>query len=284
MSLFSLRNVSFRYPSQTKDALHEVTCDIEEGEFVALLGADGSGKTTFAKLLNGIIPHVLKGTLSGEVLFRGTPTTRLQMTELVREVGLTLQDPDVQLFLDSIEEELAFGPENLGIPPAEIENRIARALEIMEITDIRTKSPKTLSGGQKQRLVIASILTMGTRTIILDEALSMLDQAVKKELLRTLRRMSSEEKMTVIITSQDAEDIYQYCDKMILLSRGRLACVGRPREILRSSSFLTSLGIEPPQILEAIDRAKAEGLTGLSDRLYDAFISQLSESREARIT
>jgi len=279
MPLFSLRNVTFRYPSQEGYALRDISCEIDEGEFVALLGADGAGKSTFAKLLNGVIPHAVRGTLTGEVLFKGVPTTRLQITGLVREVGLALQDPDVQLFLDSIEEELAFGPENLAVPPAEIEKRIARALELMEITDIRAKSPKALSGGQKQRLVIASILTMGTETIVLDEALSMLDQSVKKELLDTLKRMSLREKITVVVASQDAEDIYRYCDKMILLDGGRLAAVGRPSEILRSSQVLTSLGIEPPQVLEAIERIRDEGPTDVSGRLSRYFLSQLSENR-----
>jgi len=200
MSLFSLRNVTFRYPSQKEDALHDITCELEKGEFIAILGGDGSGKSTFAKLLNGIIPHTMNGTLSGDVLFKGTSTRNIPITEFVKQVGLALQDPDVQLFMDSIEEELAFGPENLAMPLIEIENRIAKALDLMEITDLRAKSPKAISGGQKQRLIIASILTMGTETIILDEPFSMLDPAVKKALLDTLRKMCTDLKMTVIVT------------------------------------------------------------------------------------
>lgn len=277
MPLFSLRNVTFRYPSQKEDALRGITCDIESGEFVALLGGDGAGKSTFAKLLNGAIPHEVRGAFSGEVLFKGTPTTKLRMTDLVAQVGLALQDPDVQLFLDSIEEELAFGPENLAVPPADIEKRIDRALALMEISDIRTKSPKALSGGQKQRLVIASILTMGTETVILDEPFSMLDQAVRKDLLDTLRAMCIREKMTVIVTSQDAEDVYRYCDRLILLSKGRIASIGTPVETLESSEDLISLGIEPPQVLLAIDALKAAGNAGAAERLTRYFHSQMPQ-------
>lgn len=284
MPLFSLRNVTFRYPSQKEDALRDISCDIEAGEFVSLLGGDGSGKSTFAKLLNGVIPHAVRGALSGEVLFKGTPTTRYQMTDLVMQVGLALQDPDVQLFLDSIEEELAFGPENLAVPPADIEKRIDRALALMEISDIRMKSPKALSGGQKQRLVIASILTMGTKTVILDEPFSMLDQAVRKGLLDTLRSMCLNEKITVIVTSQDAEDIYRYCDKMILLSKGRIAVIGMPSEILRSSKALTSIGIEPPQVLDAIDRLRAAGNESAVEQLSRSFLSQVAGSKGAMRT
>ncbi|MEM3038431.1 MAG: ATP-binding cassette domain-containing protein, partial [Thermoplasmata archaeon] len=150
--------------------------------------------------------------------------------------------------------------------------------------DIRAKSPKALSGGQKQRLVIASILTMGTETIVLDEAFSMLDQSVKRGLLETLKRMSLKEKMTVVVTSQDAEDIYRYCDKMILLDKGRLAAVGKPSEILTSSQALTSLGIEPPQVLEAIEKIRGKGTEEVSARLSRYFRSQLSENRGSEVS
>lgn len=276
MPLFSLRDVTFRYPSQEEDALHDVSCDIEAGELVAVLGGDGAGKSTFAKLLNGIIPHMARGALSGSVLFRGTPTTELRIADLVRQVGLVLQDPDVQMFLDSVEEELAFGPENLAVPPAEIEKRIERTLALMEISEIRMKSPKALSGGQKQRLAIASILTMGTEIVVLDEPFSMLDQLVKKDLLDILKMMCVREKMTVVVTSQDAEDVYRYCDRLILLSRGRIASIGTPMETLTSSEALISLGIEPPQILLAIDEMRAAGNSVAVEKLTRYFISQMS--------
>jgi len=275
MALFSLRNATFRYPSQKEDALHDVNCDIEKGEFLVILGGDGSGKSTLARMLNGLIPQSIKGKFSGEILFEGISMKDIPIHDIVKKVGLALQDPDIQLFMDSIEEELAFGPENLSLSVDEIEKRIAKAMDLMGITALRSKSPKAISGGQKQRLVIASVLTMGTETIVLDEPLSMLDPALKKELLGTLRKMCSQQRISVIITSQDAEDIYRYCDRIALLQEGSIAAIGKPLEILSSAGRLTSLGIEPPQLLGIYDKLKSLGMTNEAEVVGKYFSSQI---------
>jgi len=250
MPTISINRASFRYRGQEGRALSEVSFDVQRGEFLALLGGDGAGKSTLCKALNGLIPHHIKGEFSGDVLLEGRNTRDLPVMEIVAKVGLALQDPETQLFTDSVEEEVAFAPENLGLPWAEIDYRVKRALESTGMSALAEKSPSALSGGQKQRLAIASAISMMPSILVLDEPLSMLDPRGRAGLLSLLDSLRKERGITVILTSNTAEEIAAHCDRIALLSQGKLISIGRPEEMLTSSKRLTDLSIEPPQLLE----------------------------------
>jgi energy-coupling factor transport system ATP-binding protein len=259
MPVISIRDASFKYLGQKGQALNHLSLDIHGGELLLVLGGDCSGKSTFCKLLNGLIPHEVKGEFSGDVLLNGKSTKSMSTGEIVRDVGLALQDPDVQLFTDSVEEEVAFGPENLGMHVDAIDANVSRALKMTGISALRGKSPSALSGGQKQRLAIASVLSMAPKVVVLDEPMSMLDPRGRVEFLQMLGGLR-DEGIAVILTSPEAEEILPFCDRIAVLNGGSLIGVGIPAEMLTSSDGLMSLGIEPPQLLTLSESLSREGL------------------------
>jgi energy-coupling factor transport system ATP-binding protein len=284
MPVISIRGASFKYLGQKEQALNHLSLDIHGGEMLLVLGGDCSGKSTFCKLLNGLIPHEVKGEFSGEVLLNGKSTRSMTTGEIVRDVGLALQDPDVQLFTDSVEEEVAFGPENLGMRVDAIDTNVSRALEMTGISALRGKSPSALSGGQKQRLAIASVLSMAPKVLVLDEPMSMLDPRGRVEFLRMLGGLR-DEGIAVVLTSPEAEEITPFCDRIAVLNRGSLVGVGTPAEMLISSESLTSLGVEPPQLLTLSESLSREGLLLQDSKtFYDegSALAVLSRSLTAR--
>ncbi len=260
MPIISLREVSFKYPGEKLQALVNVSFDIEEGEFLLVLGGDRSGKSTLCRTLNGLIPHETKGEFSGKVILRNTSISSMHVSDVSRRVGLMLQDPEMQLFTDSVEEEVAFGPENLGIAPDEIEQRVAKALDMTGLSSLRNKSPSGLSGGQKQRLAIASILSMMPEVLVLDEPLSMLDPKGRAEFLIMLDILRKQTQMTVVVTSQEAEEVLPHADRVAILDRGVLRAIGPPSKVIASSERLTAIGIEPPQLLALSESLRNERL------------------------
>ena len=283
MPVISIRDVSFKYLGQKGQALNHLSLDIHGGEMLLVLGGDCSGKSTFCKLLNGLIPHEVKGEFSGEVLLNGRSTKSMSTGEIVRDVGLALQDPDVQLFTDSVEEEVAFGPENLGMHVDAIDASVSRSLKMTGISTLRGKSPSALSGGQKQRLAIASVLSMAPKVVVLDEPMSMLDPRGRVEFLQMLGGLR-DEGIAVVLTSPEAEEIIPFCDRIAVLNGGSLIGAGTPAEMLVSSDGLMSLGIEPPQLLTLSESLSREGLLQNSRTFFDegSALAALSRSPTAR--
>jgi len=269
MSVLSIVGMSFRYRGQSAATLQDISLDIERGEIITILGGDGAGKSTLCKTLNGIVPDQEKGEFSGAVLLDGRNIKNLPRSEVVSRIGLAIQDPEAQLFTDSVEEEVAFAPENLGLPWSEIDSRVRRALSVTGLASLPTKSPSALSGGQKQRLAIASVISLLPSVLVLDEPLSMLDPRGRAELLAMLDSLKQERSMTVILTSNSAEEIAVKCDRIALLDRGRLVGVGRPEEILTSPDRLESIGVEPPQLLELSALLSSEKLLNREQAFFD---------------
>jgi len=269
MPIISFQKVSFKYRGQEARALSDLSFNVHKGEFLAVLGGDGAGKSTLCKTLNGLVPHQVHGDFSGEVLLNGKSTRSLQISELVSQVGLSMQDPEVQLFTDSVDEEVAFAPENLALPWGEIDIRVKRALRLTGLSSLGEKSPSALSGGQKQRLAIAAVISMMPQLLVLDEPLSMLDPRGRSELLTVLDSLRKEHGTTVVLTSHSAEEIADHCDRLLLLERGSLIAIGAPAEVLTSSKRLLDAGIEPPQLLELSERLIADGTLSRGPTFFD---------------
>jgi len=250
MRPLELRDVVFTYADSPKPALDGVSLDVEKGEFVTLLGENGSGKSTVCLLANGLIPHALKGSLGGSVKIFGFEVSRHSVAEFATRVGIVFQEPESQLFCMSVEEEVSFGPENLAVPREEIRDRVEWALGLVGMKGYNDRSPFSLSGGEKQRVAIAAALSMHPDMIVLDEPAYALDPVGRKELYRVLKELKDKQGMTVLLAERDAEEASEFSDRVVLLKAGKVVGSGKPREMLKDPDRLRSLGILPPQLSE----------------------------------
>ncbi len=248
--------------------LDRITLGIKKGEYVAILGHNGSGKSTFAKLLNMI--HTPD---SGKIYIDGVDITSDEMTEkdiydIRRKVGMVFQNPDNQLVATIVEEDVAFGPENLGIPSAEIRKRVDEALAIVGMSEYVRHEPHRLSGGQKQRIAIAGVIAIMPECIIFDEATAMLDPSGRADVMKTIERLNKEMGVTVIHITHNMNEA-ALADRIIVINEGRIAMTGTPREIFSQVDKMKSLGLEVPQVSELCYLLKKEGIDVPCDLLYE---------------
>jgi energy-coupling factor transport system ATP-binding protein len=229
--IVKIDNLSFRYKNGNVAALKDITLRIHQGEFVGVTGPAGAGKTTLLSCINGVIPHYYSGDVHGAVVADGLDVAKSTFRQLASHVGSVFEDPDFQMVSISVEEEVAFGPENLGLPSEEIEARIVDALGKTRISDLRVRAISTLSGGQKQRVAISAVLSMRPQILLLDDPTSELDPLGTKEVIAALRDLNRKLGITIIMVSQDVEQLTRNADRILLLSEGRLILDGRPREI-----------------------------------------------------
>ena len=244
--MIELKNVTHTYSPRTpfeKTAVNGVSLHIDKGELVGIIGHTGSGKSTLIQLMNGL----LKPT-SGEVYFCGEKTEKVNTN-----IGMVFQYPETQIFEETIQAELAFGPKNIGMTPKQIEQEIQKAITIMGIDSDLTKSPHNLSGGQKRKIAIASILTMNPQTLILDEPTAGLDPRARKNLIQTITQMNKEGK-TIILVSHSMEEIAEICTRIIVLQEGKIFSDGTPNEIFSKSEQLLSLGLDVPEITKYMNK------------------------------
>jgi energy-coupling factor transporter ATP-binding protein EcfA2 len=250
MPALMMRDVGFAYEGSVDSALEGVDVSIAKGEFVTILGANGAGKTTLAMLTNGLIPHYIKGTLSGRVEVFGNDISKFRVAQISTVVGMVFQEPESQLFCMNVEEEVAFGPENLGVPRAEIEERVNWALGLVGMAGYNERSPSSLSGGQKQRVAIAAALSMKPHMIVLDEPAYALDPVGRVELYQVLDELKRKQNVTILLMERDAEDVAAFSDRIILMRGGRVVRTGAPEEILLNASELSEAGVSPPQMAQ----------------------------------
>lgn len=240
------------------EALKGLDLTVHEGEFIAILGHNGSGKSTLARLLNGLLEP-----LSGDVEVMGINTKdSAKIFEIRRVLGLVFQNPDNQMVATVVEEDVAFGPENLGLPSEEIVRRVDHALELVEMERERMRAPHLLSGGQKQRVAIAGILAIDPAIIVLDEPTAMLDPIGRREIMRTLKRLHEEEKKTVILITHFMEEAI-LADRVVVLSDGKLMMEGTPREIFARTEELTELALDVPVVTKIAHLLHEDGLTDM---------------------
>ena len=284
-------NLSFSYDddSNVRDivknfnppALDNVNVSIKKGEYIAVLGHNGSGKSTFAKLLNMILEPTL-----GKVYIYGRDITAEDFTEddmfdMRSKIGMVFQNPDNQLVATVVEEDVAFGPENLGLKREEIRKRVDEALETVGMTEYSHHAPHKLSGGQKQRVAIAGIIAMRPDVIILDESTAMLDPIGRREVLDIVERLNREEKITIINITHYMEEAAR-ADRVIVINDGKLLLDGSAKEIFSKVDFLHSIGLESPQGTELIHSLISKGYKLPSDAIsedecFDAIFDLLSK-------
>ena len=254
MAFIECRDLHFSYSGESGEVLHGVDLDIEKGSFVALLGHNGCGKSTMAKLFNGMLVPT-SGTVTVDGIDTAVEETQLDVR---RRVGLVQQNPDNQLVAGIVEEDVAFGPENLGIEPAEIRRRVDAALKAVNMYEYRDHAPHKLSGGQKQRVAIAGVIAMETMCIVLDEPTAMLDPRGRQEVMDTIRYLNREKGITVILITHYMDEAVQ-ADRVVVMDGGNILTDGDPRTVFAQVELLKPHKLDVPQATELIYRLNAAG-------------------------
>lgn len=254
MPLLQAENLTFSYDKK-HNVIKNVSLSVEKGEYIAVIGRNGSGKSTLAKLFNGLVkPDSGKLTVDG---FDGNDKNSL--FEIRKRVGVVFQNPDNQLVASIVEDDVAFGPENLGVPREEIGKRIDFALKAVGMEKFRHSSPTRLSGGQKQRIAIAGVLALMPEILVLDESTAMLDPQGRKEVLDVVEKLNKEKNVTVITITHYMDEVLN-ADKVLVLSDGEVVLTGTPEEIFKEKDRLKSLGLELPLAAVVADRLKEKGV------------------------
>jgi len=246
--MINFKDVSFRYSKDQNYVLHDITFNVKKGEFLGISGPSGSGKSTLCLMMNGIIPKTIEGEFSGEIYIDGEDIAEKEIYEISEKLGLILQNPESQLFSMTVEEELAFGPENLGIKREEIGDRISWALKLVGMERFRDAFPYQLSGGEKQKIAIASLLTMKPEILVLDEPTSNLDPKSRIEIFKIVQKLNKRG-MTLVVVEHETNFISS-ADKILILNEGEIVRYGTPKEIFREADFLKGIGIRVPEIVE----------------------------------
>lgn len=264
MGIICAQNLSYNYVRRDENdkiiavthALKNINIDIEEGEFVAIIGQNGSGKSTFAKLINGLIMPS-----EGKIFVGGSDTTdKEKIWDVRKTAGMVFQNPDNQIIASVVCEDVAFGPENIGVPSEEIEQRVRWALEMVDMSEYFDASPNRLSGGQKQRIAIAGALAMKPKCIIFDESTAMLDPIGRDEVLSIIKKLNREEKITVILITHYMEEAAM-ADRVVVLNKGELKLDGSPREVFKQEAELGEYGLELPEVTKLANKLNECGLS-----------------------
>jgi len=256
--LFDIRHVSHTFETEegkTFDALKDVTAQIKKGEFTAIIGTNGSGKSTLARHLNALLLPT-----EGELIVEGMRTSDAgRVWDIRQKVGMVFQNPDNQLVAAVVEEDVAFGPENLGVPPEEIRERVDLALEKVGMTSYRKQAPSMLSGGQKQRVAIAGVLAMKPDCIVLDEPTAMLDPKGRKEVMDTIHELNKKEGITIVLITHFMEEAVT-ADHILVIDKGVFKMEGTPREIFSQADKVTEIGLDVPVPADLARRLRKKGM------------------------
>ena len=272
--ILKTESLTFSYPAEEgktpKLALAGVDLEIQPGSFVAILGHNGSGKSTLAKHFNAILLPS-----GGAVYVDGVDTSdESRLMDIRRTVGMVFQNPDNQIVANVVEEDCAFGPENLGVPPAEIRERVDEALKTVGMYQYREHAPHLLSGGQKQRIAIAGVLAMKPRCVVLDEPTAMLDPIGRREVMETIKELNAESGVTVVLITHHMDEAAQ-ADRLVVMSDGKIIADGPPREVFCRVEELKAAGLTVPETVELLYELRKEGLDLPLDALSDEECAQV---------
>lgn len=264
-TIIEIKDLEFAYDDAEEGqeaVLKGVSLEVKKGEFLAVLGHNGSGKSTLAKHLNAIlVPQ------QGTVTVDGINTADEEcLYDIRQKVGMIFQNPDNQLVATIVEEDVAFAPENLGVPTDEIRERVDYALEAVNMTEFAQHAPHMLSGGQKQRVAIAGVLAMKPEVLVMDESTAMLDPVGRKEIMNTVKKLNREENKTVVMITHFMEEAAQ-ADRVVVMDRGRIVMEGKPREVFSHVEELKKIGLDVPQTTELLYGLKKSGIDIAADLL-----------------
>ena len=265
--MIECRNLIFKYTAgenqEEKIAINDVNLQIKEGEFIAILGHNGSGKSTMAKHMNALLIPT-----EGKMLVNKMDTSDMNNLWNIRETaGMVFQSPENQLVATIVEEDVAFGPENLGVPPEEIRKRVDEALERVGMSEYKRHAPHLLSGGQKQRIAIAGILAMKPKCIIFDEPTAMLDPSGRKEVLDTIIDLNKNYGITVILITHYMDEAAK-ADRIVVMDKGKLILDGKPRDVFSNVEKMKSIGLDVPQVTELSYELQKAGIN-IDTRILD---------------
>jgi energy-coupling factor transporter ATPase len=261
MAIIETKNLTYTYPGVTSQSIKDISIKVEKGEFVLITGPSGCGKTTLCRCFNGLIPHFYQGELKGEITVAGMNTTKNQTHAMAKSVGLVFQNPENQLFALSVEKDVAFGLENLGMPREEMRERVEWALKLTGIHDLRERSPHEISGGQQQRVAIAAVLAMQPEIIVLDEPTSFLDPLSAEKIFEVIHELNKKLGLTVVLVEHRLDLTAKYADHIIIMDEGNVCFDGKPREILNTEETrLIGVGIPKATLLYHVLRKEGVNL------------------------
>jgi energy-coupling factor transporter ATP-binding protein EcfA2 len=259
-SIIEIKDFSWRYISSDVNALQNINLTIEEGKFIGIIGQNGAGKTSLAYAIDGLIPGQYHGIKEGTVKVKNIEVEDYPKGVLQKEVGMVFSDPEAQFTAMTVEDELVFGMENLGMSNAEIKERLDWVCNLTDMTPLLAKPPYEVSGGQKQRVALAAVLAMTPRVMILDEPTSMLDPFSRKRVFDVLGKLKNEQKMTVIVIEHSLENLIPLADEMVLMSEGKLVRHEETHAFFQDMDFLIEHGVYPPETPLFFHELKKKGL------------------------
>ncbi len=274
--ILQIDGLSFRYPDSPKKAVDDFRLTAEEGDVLVLAGPSGCGKSTLLRAVNGLIPHMYSGEYAGDVRISGKSVKESSMRELAQSVGFLFQNPENQIFMFSVERDVAFGLENLAVPRPEMRARVDEAMELLGIGTLAKRAPHELSDGQKQRVALAGVIAMRPRLVILDEPTSLLDPRTATEFVGLVARLRKELGMTFVVVEHRLDLLVEVADKMVVMSEGRKVLEGTPREILFGDEA-EGYGVAVPAVTRVQKMLVRDGRVA-SDRLLTA--AQLAATLE----
>jgi energy-coupling factor transport system ATP-binding protein len=260
-NILEIEGLSFRYPDSPKRAVADFDLAVPEGEIVVLAGPSGCGKSTLLRAVNGLIPHMYSGEYSGKVKVAGTVVKDSGMRDLAQKVGFLFQNPENQIFMFTVERDVAFGLENLGVPRGEMRARVDDALRLLDIGDLAQRAPHELSDGQKQRVALAGVLAMRPRLVILDEPTSLLDPKTAAELVALVARLRRELGTTFVVVEHRLDLLVKVADRMVVMNEGRKVMEGTPGEVLFKDES-EGYGVSVPAITQVQKMLGRDGLVG----------------------
>ena len=264
MAIIEVKGLTYTYPGAKKPSISDVSLTIEKGEFVIVTGPSGCGKTTLCRCFNGLIPHFYNGQLDGELSVAGLKVNEHEIHELAQKVGLVFQNPENQLFALSVEKDVAFGLENLGVARDEMRKRVDWALQTTEIEELRERAPHELSGGQQQRVAIACVLAMRPDIMVFDEPTSFLDPLGARKIFEVINELNKKLGITVILVEHRLDLTSNYADRVVIMDNGKIVLNGKPREVFTSEEArLIGVGIPKATLLWQLLQEKGFHLKGV---------------------